>query len=221
MCFLLRLRFHISTSTPILRSTSPREPAGHATFLGSRAVSVRSARTNRSAPIVRSWANVRKASDIGTPPGSPFVVLTLRAALGPRMELVPSIYFPFPMRIAYCFPRPHRSGGDDIQSRLEGRGQLFQRAALHFASQPLGEVCQEDDLFWSLIFCDSAADKISKFLLTTDDAVAQSHESNYLFSVDRVRHADDTSLKNCGMLIQNLLYFLRRDVGAAPDDDLL
>src|SRR5215469_1735830 len=125
------------------------------------------------------------------------------------------------MSIACCFPRPQRLGGDDIQSRLEGLGQLFQRAALYFASQPFREVCQEDDLFWSLVFCDSSADKISKFLLTTDDPVAQSHESNYLFSVDRVRHADDSSLKNCGMHIQNLFHFLRRDVGATPNDDLL
>src|SRR5215831_6849934 len=145
MCFLLRLRFHISTSTPILRSTSPREPAGHATFLGSRAVSVRSARTNRSAPTVRSWANVRKASDIGTPPGKPLCRFNSescsRSAYGTRaIDLFPLSYA---HRLLFS-ARPHRSGGDDIQSRLEGRGQLFQRAALHFASQPLGEVCQED-----------------------------------------------------------------------------
>ena len=39
--------------------------------------------------------------------------------------------------------------------------------------------------------------------------------------MDRVGHADDASLEDSGMMIQGLFHFLRRDVGAAANDDLL
>ena len=47
------------------------------------------------------------------------------------------------------------------------------------------------------------------------------HVTHDLFAVDLIRHADGCGIEDAGMLEQNLVDFLRRDVDAAADDHIL
>jgi hypothetical protein len=53
-----------------------------------------------------------------------------------------------------------------------------------------------------LVVDDATADQLPYLLLVDGETVAQGDERNHLLSVDRVGHADDTSLEDCRMVIQ-------------------
>src|SRR5262245_60731284 len=47
------------------------------------------------------------------------------------------------------------------------------------------------------------------------------YKSDYALSVENVRRADDSGHQHRRVQVERLLHFLRRDVGAGADDDLL
>src|SRR5580700_5740625 len=90
---------------------------------------------------------------------------------------------------------------------------------MNFSCSAFRQFRNEKDSLRNFVVRQAPPRILSQVLLSRRTAVAHGNKRNDAFPVNRIRRANNASLENVGVLIEDLLYFLRRYIGAAMDDD--
>jgi len=101
----------------------------------------------------------------------------------------------------------HERGGDCAPANFSGRGGWD---AIH-----------QIDLRWTFVFCQQLAAVLDECRLGSAMAFMQDHRGSHFFAQRGMRAAKRDRRRDCGMPQQNLIDFVRRDVLASADDDVL
>ena len=98
---------------------------------------------------------------------------------------------------------------------------LFQRSSLDFPYGALGQAGQEENLFRHLISRDLLFGKFNQFSLGSRYSFPPGDIRDHDLGPCFIRDADNPGFGHRRVLVENGFYFLRRNVGAASDDEFL